>query len=139
MPVVDPAEEPAVGDVVVQDVGDLELAAARWREGVDDGEGVRPQEVDPDRDQVALRLGRLLLEADDVARGVELGDPEPLRVRDAVEERARAPRAVLELAAPCREGRAAQDVVAEDAAERVVADEVAGEPDRVGDPRAPRW
>ena len=54
--VVDAREEPAVRDVVVEHVGDLELAAARRREVLDDVERVGAQEVDADRDQVALRL-----------------------------------------------------------------------------------
>src|SRR5258705_4366993 len=89
--VVDPAEQAPVGDVVVEDVGDLELAAARGGEGVDDRERVGPEEVDPDRDQVALRMGRLLLEPHDATVRVELRDAEPLTVGDPVEERAGAP------------------------------------------------
>ena len=123
---------------MVEDVGDLELAAARRREVVDDVERVGPQEVHADRDQVALGLVRLLLEADDAAVGVELGDAEPLRVRDPVEQRAGAARPGLELGGDVGQRRAAQDVVAEDAAERVVADEVAGQPDGVGDPERAR-
>jgi len=41
----------------------------RWRE-----------HIHPDERQVALRLLRLLLQADDLARPVELGDPELPRV-----------------------------------------------------------
>ena len=100
---------------------------------VDDAEGVRSEEVDADRDQVALRLVRLLLEADDPAVGVELGDAEPLRVRHPVEQRPGAVWTGLELGRDVGQRRAAQDVVAEHAAERVVADEVAGEADGVGD------
>ena len=132
--VVDRAVEAAVGDVVVEHVGDLELAAARREQVVDDRERVRAEEVDADRDQVALRLVGLLLEADDPAVRVELGDAEALRVRDLVEQRARAVRPALELGGDVGQGRAAQDVVAEDAAERVVAHEVAGQADGVGDP-----
>ena len=93
---VDRAEEAAVGDVVVEDVGDLELAAARRQQVGDDIEGVRSEEVDADRDQVALGLVGLLLEADDPAVRVELGDAEPFRVGDLVEQRARAERPGLE-------------------------------------------
>ena len=79
---VDRAVETAIGDVVVEHVGDLELATAGRQQVVDDVEGVRAQEVDPDRDQVALRMLGLLLEADDVAVRPELGHPEPLGIRD---------------------------------------------------------
>ena len=89
---VHPREEAPRRDVVVEDVGDLELAAAGRGEVVDDVERVGAEEVDADRDEVALGVLRLLLEADDVARRVQLGDAEPLRVRHAVEERAGAPR-----------------------------------------------
>ena len=58
---VDPAEQGAQRDVVVEHVGDLELAAARRQEAVDDLEGVRPEEVDADRDEVALRMLRASL------------------------------------------------------------------------------
>ena len=46
-------------------------------------------------------------------------------------------RAGVELRGHVGEVAAAQDVVAEDAAERVVADEAAGEPDGVGDAQRP--
>src|SRR3954454_6999544 len=130
---VDPREEPTVRDVVVQDVGDLELAAPRRREPVDDAERVGPEEVHPDRDQVALRLPRLLLEADHPAVGVELRDTEPLRVRHAVQQRPRTEVTRLELARDVGELRSAQDVVAEDAAERLGADEVTRQADRLRD------
>ena len=133
MALVDAREESPVGDVVVQDVGDLELAATGRREVIDDVERVGPQEVHADRDEVALRLFRLLLETDHVAVAVQLGDAEPLRVGHAVEQAAGAPRTRLELAGDIGELGPAQDVVAEDDAERLVADEVAGEADGVRD------
>ena len=74
----------------------------------------------------------------DPAVGVELGDAEALRVRDLVEQRAGAVRPALERGGDVGQRPAAQDVVAEDAAERVVADEVAGQADGVGDARARR-
>ena len=82
---------------MVEHVRDLELAAARGREPVDDVERVRPQEVDPDGDEVALGLLGLLLEADHAAVAVELGDAEPPRIGDPVEQRAGARTARLEL------------------------------------------
>src|SRR5690348_8893237 len=84
---VDGAVETALGDVVVEDVRDLELATTRRQEVVDDRERVAPEEVHADRDQVALGLLGLLLEADDPPLGVELGDAEALRIRDAIEHR----------------------------------------------------
>ncbi len=131
MAVEDATEEAAVGDVVIEDVGDLELPSTGWRQPIDDIEGIGPEEVDTDRDEVALGDGGLLLETDDVARGIELGDTEPLRVRDAVEQRAGAPRAGLELGCRFGQRRAAEDVVAEHAAERLVTDEAM--------PSAPPW
>ena len=118
---------------MVEDVGDLELAAPRRREVLDDAEGIGAQEVDADRDEVALRCDGLLLEPDDPSVAIELGDAEPFRVGDAVEQRPGAVRALLEGRRDIGQRRAAQDVVAEDAAERVVADEVARQPDGVGD------
>src|SRR5690242_618551 len=73
---VDGAVETSVGDVVVEHVGDLELAATRRQEVVDDRERVAPQEIHADRDQVALGVLGLLLEPDDAARGVELRSEE---------------------------------------------------------------
>src|SRR5205823_3176806 len=75
--VVDPGEQAALRDVVVEHVGDLELAAAGRGEVVDDLEGVRSEEVDADRDKVGLRLLRLLLEAHDPTIAIELRDAEP--------------------------------------------------------------
>src|SRR6476659_8853319 len=46
--VVDPVVQATVGDVVVEDVGDLELAASGRGERVDDRERVGPEEVDAD-------------------------------------------------------------------------------------------
>ena len=96
-------------------------------------ERVGAQEVDADRDEVALGLCRLLLEPDHVPGRVQLGHAEALRVCDLVEHRPGAPRSGLELAGAVGQRRTEQDVVAEHAAEGVVADEVAGEADGVGD------
>src|SRR4051812_42838278 len=131
---VDPGEEPPIGDVVVENVGDLEFTAPRRCQTIDHGECVRPEKVDPDRDEVALRYGGFLLEGNDSAGRVKLGDAESLRIGDPVQKRACAPRPGVELASNGLEGRPAEDVVAKDAAERVVADEAPGEPDGVGDP-----
>src|SRR3954470_5217903 len=73
---IDRAVEIAVRDVVVEHVGDLELAATGWVEVLDDLEDVRAQEVDADRDQDALGRIRLLLESDGPPVDVELGDAE---------------------------------------------------------------
>ena len=77
---------------------------------------------------------RLLLERDDLARSIELGDPEPLWVGDVVEQGARAKVAGFELASDIDERLAAKDVVAEHDAERLMAHEVAGQADGMGDP-----
>src|SRR4051812_10778661 len=97
MTAVGRAEKVARRYVVVEDVGDLQLATSRWQEVVDDGEGIRSQEIDADRDEVALGPLGLLLEADHPAVRVKLRDAETFRVGDLVEERAGAIRAVLEL------------------------------------------
>src|SRR4051794_21287724 len=76
MPAIHRAEQVAGRDVVVEDVGDLQLTTSRWQEVVDDGEGVRSQEIDTDRDEVALGPLGLLLEADHAAVRVELRDAE---------------------------------------------------------------
>ena len=67
------------------------------------------------------------------AFGVELGDTEPLRVGDAVEQRARAEVARFELSGDVGQLRPAQDVVTKDAAEGFGTDEVARETDGLGD------
>src|SRR3954452_426269 len=67
---IDRAVEIPVRDVVVEHVGDLELAATGWVEVLDHLEDVRAKEVDADRDQVALWRVRLLLEPDDASLGV---------------------------------------------------------------------
>ena len=75
----------------------LELATSRWGQLLDDLECAGAQEVDPDGDGVALGSLRLLLEADHVALGVELGHAEAFGVLDAVEEGACTPGAGLEV------------------------------------------
>jgi hypothetical protein len=122
---------------VVEQVGDLELAAARRHQVVHDAERVGPQEVHADRDEVALGPSRLLFETDYVALRVQLRDAEALGIGDLVQEGAGAARAGLELAGRVRQRRTEQDVVPEDAAESVVADEVAGQADGVGDALRP--
>ena len=133
MALVERGVEATVRDVMVEDVGDLELAASGGCEAVDDVERVGAQEVHADRDQVGLRRRRLLLESDHPAVGVQLGDTEALRIGHPVQECAGTPRPRLEGVGDVRQGRAAQDVVAEHAAEHVVAHEPAREADRVGD------
>jgi hypothetical protein len=120
---------------VIEQVRDLELVAARWDQLVHDAEGIGPQEVHPDRDEVALGLGWLLFEADDVAIRVEFRDSEALRIRYLVQHRPGSPRPGLELFGDLRQRGTEQHVVAEDAAECLVADEVAGQTDGVGDPQ----
>ena len=65
----------------------------------------------------------------------QLGYPESLGIGDPVEEGARAVRAGLELGGLGRQWLAQQDVVAKDAAERLVAHEIASQADRVGNPQ----
>src|SRR3954452_10419267 len=67
---VDAAEQGTQRDVVVEHVGDLELAATGRQEAVDDLEGVGPEEAHADGDEVDLWMLRLLFETDDVPVGV---------------------------------------------------------------------
>ena len=69
----------------------------------------------------------------DVAGRVELGDAEALRVRAPGRGGCRRPRGPPRTRSPRRPGRAAQDVVTEDDAEAVLAHEVAGQADGMGD------
>src|SRR5262245_28611400 len=103
----------AGADVVVEHLGDLELAARRRLQLVDDREDIWPQEVHADGYQVALGLIRLLLEADDATVTVNLGDPKSPRVIDAIQETPRAVATRLERGSDARQIRPAQHVVAE--------------------------
>src|SRR3954447_19100966 len=101
----------------------------------DDVERVGPQEVDADRDQVALGLRRLFLESQDPSRIVKLGDAEALRIADRIKQRSGSPRTVVKFVARVRQRAAAQDVVAQHDAEAVVRYEVPRQADGVRDPK----
>ena len=133
MPIVDAGVEPPIGNVVVQDVRDLELAAPGWSQALDHVKDIRSQEVHANRNEVALGMLRFFLEPDNLPRRIQLGDPEPVRIRYPMKERARPPSSRFELARNPVELWPPQDVVAQDTAERVVAHEIPGEADGVGD------
>ena len=80
---------------------------------MEDLEDGRAEEVHADRDAVALRALRLLLEADDPPVRPELRHAEPVRIGDRLEDRAGPGVAGEELIGEAAQ-RATQDVVAED-------------------------
>src|SRR5207253_2582367 len=117
--------------VVVVDVRDLQLAAGARFEGADDVEDLRVVEIDPHHRQIALRLLRLLHDADD-ARTIHLGDAVTLGVVDLLEQE---PRAAPLFAERLHAGAdiVREDVVAEDHADQLLAGEILGEPERLRD------
>src|SRR5271166_3852685 len=111
-------------------LGDLQLSALRRRQGrhrlVDRGR----EQVHPDQRQIALGLLRLLLQADELARAVELGDPELPRVRYRGEHDVGIGPGGTELLH--QRGDAAHDeVVTQVHHEVIVAEELPGHQDRV--------
>ncbi len=105
-------------------LGAIELTASWMR---------RAEHVDPDESEVALRLGRLLDETQNVPGGIEFGDAELLRVVDLREQNLRVGTAALELVDQI--GDATDDeVVTQVHHEVVVAEEVAGDEDAVRQP-----
>src|SRR5439155_9037161 len=112
-------------------VGDLELAARGGPDALDRVEHVPVEQVDADDGEIAARLARFLDHADD-APAVQLGDTEVLGVRHLFENDQR-----VRLAGPetLDQGHdaAADEVVAEEEDEAVVAEEVAGNLHAVGD------
>ena len=70
-------------EVVIQQIGNLELAPRRRSQVLQRAEDRWSEEVHPDRDKVALGDSGLLLEVDDAPIPVQLRHAESLRVRDA--------------------------------------------------------
>ncbi len=120
-------------EVVVEHVGNLEFATAGWLEMFDHFECIRAQEVDADGDRIALGHFRLLLEAHQLAGGVELGNTKALGVGDPAEQRPGARSARLERGGDVGQRLALQDVVAEHDAEAVVTHEIARQANGMGD------
>src|SRR5439155_15459598 len=110
-----------------------ELAAPGWSQALDHVKDIRSQEVHANRNEVALGMLRFFLEPANLPRRIQLGYPEPVRIRYPMKERARPPSSRFELARNPVELWPPQDVVAQDTAERVVAHEIPGEADGVGD------
>ena len=123
--------QPALLEVDAIDVGDLQLAARRRLECGGDVDHVVVVEVQPGDREVALRLARLLLDADRASRRVELDHAVALGVEHVVGEHRRA-RAVrvggaqlrLQIVAP-------EQVVAQHQAARARADEIAADAKRL--------
>jgi hypothetical protein len=93
----------------------------------------RREQVDADQRQVALRLPRLLLQADELARAVKLGDPELPRVRHLGQHDMGVRPGFPELLHQ-RADAAHDEVVTQVHHEVVVAEELPGLQDRVGQP-----
>ena len=71
-------------EVGLVDVGNLELAARRWLDGLRDRDDVLVVEVEARHGEVGLRCGGLFLEAHSLAFLVELDDAVALGVADVV-------------------------------------------------------
>ena len=76
----------ALVDEPLDRVGDLELAPRRRLDRAHRVVDGRVEQVDADEREVGRRIGRLLDESHDVARGVERGDAELARVVDVREQ-----------------------------------------------------
>src|SRR5581483_6885230 len=127
-------ERAALG-VPVVDVGDLELAAAGRLELRQELPDLLVVEVDAGHDIGTGRIGGLLDDANDPP-AVELGYaemPEVLLLVDAREDDTRAPLLRLE-PLDDRPERALEDVVGEEDAATLAADEPLRKPERLGDP-----
>src|SRR5690606_4687253 len=74
-------DQPPLAQVVVEKIRDLELASSRGLKLADHFEDRRLEEIDPDRNQIALRGGRLLFEPNDASSAVELCHSKTLRIR----------------------------------------------------------
>ena len=135
----------AVVDQPLDRVGDLELAAGRRLDRRDGVVDVGVEEVDADDREVGRRVGRLLDQLHDLAVGAEHRDAELAGVVDVGEQDLR----VTRTPPSARPGRVRtfglealdellqtllQHVVAEVHDEVVVAEEVAGDQDAVGEP-----
>jgi hypothetical protein len=117
-------------DVPVVDVGDLELAARRRLEPLDDFEDARVVNVDAGHREAAPGLEGLLLDAGDAAV-LEHRDAEALGIVNLGEQDARPPPGIPSHHRP---DALLEDVVAENDAERLAVGEVLGQGERVRDP-----
>src|SRR5687767_14415015 len=99
-------------------------------------EHARPEQVDTDGNSVGLRFCRLLLEIDDPAALIELGDAEAMRVGDRLENSPGAGIARQKLVSECPQ-RSAEDVVPEDDRYRAAIGEVTREANGVRNPQSP--
>jgi hypothetical protein len=116
------------------DVGDLELAARRRHQAARDVDDAAVVEVDAGDRPVRARLLRLFLEAQRPPVRIELDDAVALRIGDVIGEQLGALRQVRRPIERAHDIVAVEDVVAEDQADRRVADEVGADEERLCDP-----
>lgn len=121
-------------EIEAVEVGDLELAARRGAQRAGVLDDARVVVIEPRHRVAGAWRGRLLLERQGPAAGVELDDAVPLGVADMVgEDRgARGPRP--DPGQQFGHRVAEEDVVAENQRGRRVADEIGAEDERLGEP-----
>ena len=123
----------ALLQVVPVDVGDLVLPARRPGQPARHVHHVGAIEVEPRHGEVRRRVLRLLLEADRAAVGVEVDHPVLARIGHPVGEH----RAAVEVGEPAQlrtHAGAVEDVVAQDQRDRLVADVVRAQHERLRQP-----
>jgi hypothetical protein len=123
-----------VVDEVLKGVGDLEFAPFGGFDPLDSVEHFGREQEDASQDEVRLRSSGFLDDPDDVAGLVEGGDAELFGIVHLPEEQTCGVLARLEALDDVRQ-RLVEDVVTEVDDEVVVADEIAGTADRVGQPQ----
>ena len=120
-------------------VGDLQLVATGRLDRRDRVVDRRAEEVRTDEREVALRLLRLLDQADEPTLRVELGHPELLRVgRPASSSTSASGEVRVNCVDEIRDATD-DEVVAEIHEERLVAEEVPGDEHRVGEAAGASW
>ena len=117
-------------DEALDRVGDLELAAPRGLERLAASKTRLREQVDADEREVRARLLRLLDQRARRARRASSATPYSLRVRHLLQQDHGVGGALAEAVDEALDA-VAQQVVAEEHAERVVADELLGDQDRV--------
>ena len=124
----------STAQILEVDVGDLELAARRRLEVVRNLDDLVVEEIQPCHRERRLRGLRLLFEADRAPVGVELDDAVALGIAHLVAEHGRA--VFLRGGALQRFGKAGtvKDVVSERQRDRIAADELAADDERLREP-----
>ena len=114
------------------DVGDLQLAARRRPQRLGDGHHVAVVEIEADHGQVGPGRGRLFLDGNGPAFGIDLHHAVALGILDRSSRRSVAPLGADGLAQQLGQAVTVKDIVAQDQADGIAGDELLADQEGVG-------